>query len=512
MKTVTWTVLMPALAAACLSGCSVGPDYQEPNMPVPADWSEPVEGGVTSGRADVSQWWTTFGDPTLDSLIARAVTANYDLRMAEARLRQSRAQREAVAADFWPVGNASASYTNQRISGNTTIAGLAGSFMGGPGAGAAAADPPGDTLPPGFPLESNLYQTGFDAAWEMDVFGGRRRALEAATADVEASADARRGTLVSLLAEVARDYVELRGLQRRLALAQKTIVSQQETLQITRQRFEGALAGELDVAQASALLSGTQAQVPALEASIRQTIHKLSVLLGQPPGALTAELSPAAPLPAGPPQVPVGLPSDLLRRRPDIRQAERQLASATAQIGVQVAELFPKFSLTGSVGLQSAEPGNWFTGDSRYWSFGPAVRWRLFDAGRIRAHVRVRTAVQEEALANYEKTVLTSLQEVEDALVAYTKERVRYGSLQEQVASSRQALEIANDRYLRGVGSFLNVLDSQRVLYQAQDQASQSEKNVRADLIVLYKALGGGWTAFEATPAPPPVAEESSHG
>ncbi len=511
MKTATWVVLMPALAMAWLSGCSVGPDYREPNMPVPADWSEPVEGAVTKGQADVSQWWTRFGDSTLDSLIARAVTANYDLRIAEARLRQSRAQREAVAADFWPVGNASASYTRQRISGNTTIAGLAGGLTRGPAAGGAASDPPGGTFPSGFPLESNLYQIGFDAAWEMDVFGGQRRALEAATADLEASADARRGTLVSLLAEVARDYVELRGLQQRLALTQKTIVSQQETLQIARQRFEAALASELDVAQASALLSGTEAQVPALETSIRQTIHKLSVLLGQPPGALTAELSPAAPLPAGPPQVPVGLPSDLLRRRPDIRQAERRLASATAQIGVQVAELFPKFSLTGNVGLQSADTGNWFTSDSRYWSFGPAVRWRVFDAGRIRAQVRVRTAVQEEALANYEKTVLTSLQEVEDTLVAYAKERVRYGSLREQVESSRQALEIANDRYVRGVGSFLDVLVSQRALYQAQDQAAQSEKNIRADLIVLYKALGGGWTAFEATSAPP-MAEELSRG
>jgi NodT family efflux transporter outer membrane factor (OMF) lipoprotein len=511
MKTAPWIVLLPALATVWLSGCSVGPDYREPNMPVPADWSEPVEGGVTRGQTDVSQWWTTFGDPTLDALVARAVTANYDLRMAEARLRQSRAQREAVAADFWPVGNASASYTRQRISGNTTIAGLAGSLTGGPGAGSAASDPPAGALPSGFPLESNLYQTGFDAAWEMDMFGGQRRALEAATADLEASADARRGALVSLLAEVARDYVELRGLQRRLALAQETIVSQRETLQITRQRVQGALAGELDVAQASALLSGTQAQVPALEASIRQTIHKLSVLLGQPPDALTAELSPAAPLPAGPPPVPIGLPSDLLRRRPDIRQAERQLASATAQIGVQVAELFPKFSLTGSVGLQSADAGNWFTGDSRYWSFGPAVRWRVFDTGRIKAQVRARNARQEEALANYEKTVLTALQEVEDALVAYAKERVRYGSLQEQVESNRQALGIANDRYVRGVGSFLDVLDSQRALYQAQDQASQSEKNVCADLIVLYKALGGGWTGFEATSAPLP-AGESSHG
>jgi len=454
-----------------------------------------MEGGLTDGAADLSCWWTTFNDPVLDSLIERAVRANHDVRMAEARLRQSRAKRRAAAADFWPTANASASYSRQRISENTSIAGLVGGLSGG-GSPTVMADPPGSasgSLPAGLPFESNLFQEGYDASWEIDVFGGRRRALEAADADQAADEEARRDTLVSLLAEVARNYIELRGLQQRLAISRKTIASQQETLELTRQRFDAALASDLDVAQAEAQWAGTQSQVPALEASIRQAIHQLSVLLALPPGALWEELSPESPLPDAPPEVPLGLPSDLLRRRPDVRQAERQLASATAQIGVQVAELYPKFSLTGSVGFQSQDIGNLFTGPSRYFSVGPTVRWHIVDAGKIQSQVRVREAMRDEALARYEKTVLVSLQEVEDAMAACTTEQTRRQSLLRQVASSERALAIATDRYTQGLGGFLDVLISQRSLYQAQDQLAQSEKNLRSNVIVLYKALGGGW-------------------
>lgn len=464
-----------------------------------------MAGGLSNDPAEVSRWWTAFNDPTLDSLIELAVAANHDLRIAQARLRQSRAQRDAATAGFWPTLDTSASFTRLRISDNTSIASLASGLTGGPTGGSTSGSVATSSssgvsgasgssgLPAGFPLESNLFQAGFDASWEIDVFGGKRRALEATTADLDADLDALHATRVSLLAEVARNYIELRGLQQRLAVTRKTIDSQRETLDLTRGQFESDLASELDVSQAEALLAGTQSQSPALEAAIRQTIHQLSVLLGQPPGALNEELSPEASWPDGPPDVPMGLPSDLLRRRPDVRQAERQLASATAQIGVQVAELFPKFSLTGAIGFQSEDLGNWFTGGSQYWSFGPAVRWRIFDAGRIQAQIHARMAMRDEALARYEKTVLTSLQEVEDAIATYAAEQIRRDALHRQVESSLRALEIATSRHEQGVGSFLEVLASQRTLYQAQDQLAQSETNIRGDLITLYKALGGGW-------------------
>jgi outer membrane protein, multidrug efflux system len=458
-----------------LTGCSVGPNYYTPKVAFSANWSEPMEGGATNRKASAADWWTSFHDTELNSLIVRAVTSNYDLRIAEARLRQARAQQQFSSADFWPRAHASGSYTRERASehGNQPVL-------------------------PGVPLENNLYQAGFDAAWEIDVFGGKRRALEAATADVAASQADRNDTLVTLLAEVARNYVELRSLQQRLVITHDNIKSQQEALEIAQARFKGGVASELDVTQAASLLAGTRSQLPALETSLKQTMHQIAVLLGQQPGALQAELSETAPIPPTPPEVPVGLPSELLRRRPDIRRAERQLAAATARIGVQTAELFPKFSLTGVAGLQSVSASDWFTGGSKFWSAGPTVQWRIFDAGRIRANVRVQTAKEEEALAVYEKTVLTSLQDVENALVAYAQEQVRYRSLKDEVEADQRAVELANELYTKGLADFLNVLDAQRSLFQAQDQLVESQKTVSQDLVALYKALGGGWEADTA--------------
>jgi NodT family efflux transporter outer membrane factor (OMF) lipoprotein len=451
-------------------GCSVGPNYHQPRVGMPGSWTEHLEGGTTNRTALVAEWWTTFRDPKLNSLIGRAIQSNYDLRIAEARLRQARAQRKVSASDFWPALDASGSYTRERVSENGLQA-----------------------VAPGVPLENNLYQAGFDAAWEIDVFGGKRRALEAATADVGASQEDRSDTLVTLLAEVARNYVELRGLQQRLVITRDNIKSQQDALEVTQARFKGGVASELDVTQAAALLASTRSQLPALETSIKQTMHQLAVLLGQVPGALRAELSEDSPIPPTPPEVPVGLPSELLRRRPDIRRAERQLAATTARIGVQTGELFPKFSLTGSAGLSSLSASDWFTGGSKVWSMGPTVQWRIFDAGRIRANIRVENARQEEALAVYEKTVLTSLQDVENALVAYGQEQVRYRSLKEGAEADQRAVELANELYSKGLADFLNVLDAQRSLYLAQDQLVQSQKTVSQNLVALYKALGGGW-------------------
>ena len=351
------------------------------------------------------------------------------------------------------------------------------------------------------PTGGNVYQAGFDAAWELDVFGGTRRAVEAAKSDIAGAEYGRRAVLVSLLGEVARYYVEARGFQQRLVIARQNIQAQQAILSLTRSRYKGGLTSELDVQQASALLSTTKAQVPAFESSFAEAAHRLAVLLGQPPGALLAELSREAPIPKAPPPVPVGLPSELLRRRPDIQQAERQLAGANARIGMAVADLYPKFSLTGDVGLQSVSASDWFSPGSRFCSVGPTVQWRIFDAGRIRANIRVQNAREEQALAHYEQTVLASFEDVENALTAYAKEQIRRQSLAEAVQANQQGLQLAGELYRSGVEDFLHVLDSQRSLYESQDALVESERTVALDLIKLYKALGGGWESVEREPA-----------
>ena len=462
------------LAGLLFSGCTVGPDYRAPAIAAPANWSESPAAGTTTGNAEMTRWWTTFGDAGLDSLIDRAVRSNPDLRLAEARLREARASRGFAEANLWPTANASASYQRQLESKHQPLLGSL-------------------PLPPGIPFENNVYQAGFDASWELDLFGGQRRALEAATADVAASQADRNDVLVSLLAEVARNYVQVRGLQRRLAVAQDNIRLQDDTVNLTRKRFQSGMTSQLDVSQAAALLADTRSQVPTLEATLEQTMHQLATLLGQEPGALVAELSGQAPIPPTPPGVPVGLPADLLRRRPDVRRAERQLASASALIGVQTAELFPKLSLTGDLGLLSVSTGDFLSSGSKFFSIGPTLQWRIFDAGRIRANIRVQNAKQEEALATYEKTVLASLREVEDGLAAYAKEHVRYRYLKEEVGQDQQSVELSKAQYAQGQISFLNVLDSQRSLNLAQDLLVQSQQAVTQDLIALYKALGGGW-------------------
>jgi len=466
---MSWrSVLSGILFSAGLGGCSVGPDYHAPKPAVSGTWAENSPGVTTNAPLELTEWWKTLGDPLLSSLMERAVGSNYDLKAAEARLRAARALRGAVVADFIPTVGAGASYSTARRSRNATTS-------------------------PMQLVDTDTYQAGFDASWEIDVFGGKRRSLEAATADTQAVEANLQGVRVSLLAEVARYYVEYRGAQRRLAIARQNLEAQQETVDITQLRFDKGLASELEVAQAKILLASTKSQIPALETDLKQSSHRMCVLLGLPPGALESELATENPIPGTPPEVPAGLPSDLLRRRPDVRSSERQLAGATARIGVATAELFPKFFLTGAAGYQSLDAAAWFEPASKYWSAGPSVRWRLLEFPRLKALVNAQTARQEELLAQFNQTVLLSLEEVENALVAYAKERERYQSLQEAVESSRRSVVLANELYLKGVGEFLNVLLDQRALYQAEDALAQSQRDVTQDLVALYKALGGGW-------------------
>jgi NodT family efflux transporter outer membrane factor (OMF) lipoprotein len=456
-----------------IAGCTaVGPNYHAPQTAAPANWSEPERGGTTNSPVQIVEWWKTFNDPELDSLIERAVKANYNLRLAVARLHESRATVSGAEWDFGPTIGTSAGDTQEQLSKNAQLipAGI-----------------------PGVKLKYAEYDAHFDATWEMDLFGAKRRTLEEDTANAAASREDLRDVLVTMLGDVARNYMEVRGAQQRLVIASNNITSQAQSIELTRERFKAGLTSELDVRQAEALLATTEATVPTMQTSLKQAVHALGVLLGQPPGALLEELSRTEPIPATPPTVPVGLPSELLRHRPDVRRAERQLAAATADIGVQTAELFPKFSLAGTAGLESFSAGDWFTAGSRYWSAGPTVTWRIFDFGRIHAQIKGANARQEQALDTYEQTVLTAFQDVEDALVAYANEQTRYRALNDSVVANRRALEIANELYTTGNGDFLSVLDSERSLFSAEDQLADSQRAVSENLVTLYKALGGGW-------------------
>ena len=465
--------ILALFAGGCANLPSVGPNYHAPETKAPAHWAEPLAGGETNSTAATVAWWENFHDAELDSLITRAVSSNLDLRIAQSRVREARAQYGGAFANLWPTVNAGGAYDRWRQSQHQPVL--------------------GDFAVPSSAFENNLYQAGFDASWEIDVFGGKRRAVEAAKAQLSASEFGQREVLVTLLGEVARNYVDLRGYQKRLAIADQNIEAQEKTLAITQNRFTNGLATDLDVQQASTVLATTRADVPMLEGAIQIATHRIEVLIGQQPGILQTELAAVAPIPAQPPQVPVGLPSELLLRRPDVSRAERHLAAATANIGVAKSDLFPKFYLTGSVGSESISASDWFTSGSRFWSVGPTVQWRIFDAGRIRANIKVQNARQEQALAAYEQTVLTAFEEVEDNLVLYAKEQVRRRSLQDAVNASQKSLDTANKLYASGLTDFIHVLDAERSLYQAQDALAQSDRTVSANLIGLYKSLGGGW-------------------
>jgi outer membrane protein, multidrug efflux system len=468
-------VVMVASSLALLTGCAVGPDYHPPKASASAQpWASPLAGGETNGPADLATWWQNFGDTNLDSLVTMAVQSNLTLRVAQAHVLEARAERDVSSGSLWPSVGTSGSYSRNRYGFNNF--------------------PP---LPPGTPLDYNLYNAGFDATWEIDIFGGTRRTIEAANAEMGAAVFSQRDVLVSLLAEVARNYIAARGYQQRLAITLQNIQVQQNILNLTSNRFEVGLSSDLDVQQATALLAATEAEVPSLKTGFDQSVHHLAVLLGQPPGALMNEMSVEKPIPLTPPAVPVGLPSDLLQRRPDVQKSESELAAATARIGAAKADLFPKFSLTGFAGVESISTGNLFDYASRYWSAGPTVQWEIFQAGSIRANVRVQNARQEQALDTYQQTVLVALEDVENAITAYAREQTRRESLSQSVQADEQALELSTQLYNSGLADFLGALDSERSLYAAQDALVQSDQTVSLNLVQLYKALGGGWETAE---------------
>ena len=443
----------------------VGPNYKPPQEPVPQVWSS----STATQPAQLTNWWTKFNDEKLNSLIVRALATNLDLKIAESRVRQARAERGIVAGGFWPGVDATGSYRHQHTGGN-------------------------------YPVSGDMYQAGLDASWEIDIFGGVRRNIEAAEADIAASVEQRRAVLVSLTAEVALNYFNLRGYQQQLAIANENIAAQERSAALTRKRFP-AFASKLEVANADALVATTRAALPVLESAARQTIFALSVLLAREPAALSGELEAAAPLPLTPPEVPVGLPSDLLRRRPDVRAAEAAIHGATARIGVATADLFPKFSLTGSIGTSSTTGSGLVNWNNRVYAFGPSISWNLFSAGSTLAKIEAQNEAEQQALLTYRKTVLTALGDVEGALVAYIKEQQHRERLAAAVAANKEAVELATRLYTEGQTDFLNVLSAQRALFSVQDALVQSQRNVATDLLAIYKALGGGW---ENEPPIPP--------
>lgn len=475
------SVLLILLA---LSGCvTVGPDYQRPEVALPNQWNQTSGAPATAANLDtkrLANWWSTLNDAELSNLIDRAVQGNLDLREAKARVREARARRGASAADQFPSVEATASASRNRSSQAT-------------GVGAV----------------QTLYSAGFDASWELDLFGGKRRSVEASQADLEASEEDRSDVLVTLTAEVALNYIDVRSYQARLAVAESNRDAQQETYQITQWRYEAGLTTELDVEQAKSNLEQTRAQIPALQTGLAAAKNRIAVLLGNHPGSLDKELSERKPIPAASIEIAVGVPAEVLRNRPDVRRVERKLAAQTARIGVAIAELYPKLSLTGSIGLEALSPGKLPSSGSRTYGLSFPISWNIFDAGRIRRNIEVQNALQEQTLAQYEAAILSALEQVENALVAYAQEQLRRQSLSEAVLAAQRAVELAGNRYESGLVDFQVVLDAQRSLLSVQDSLTTSEANVTSDLIRLYKALGGGWTPMSPAAATSPNALKS---
>ncbi len=440
---------------------------------MPSQWSGAV--ATDAGSVALAQWWTTFDDPTLTGLVEEALHSNLDLHLATARLRQARAEHRVAAAAGVPAIDASAAAQRSR----------------------AAAGSEDTRQPPG-----NAYQAGFDASWEIDLFGGVARSREAALAAVQSAEASLSDVQVSLAAEVAQTYINLRTQQQRLAIAGENLAAQRRTVELTRQRRESGFVSQLDVASAEAQTASTAAALPPLEASARQALHALSVLVGREPAALVESLSAPAAIPATPPAVPIGLPAGLLRRRPDIRAAEADIHAATARIGVAVADLYPRVTVGAGTGVHAVHPGDLVEPWSAFWSLGPSLSWRALDGGATRATIEVRKALEEQSVLSYRQAVLTALREVEDALVACTKEDQHRVGLEAAVAANREAVALASRLYDAGETGYLDVLSAQRSLYSAEDALVVSTGATATHLIALYKAAGGGWGA-DAQETPP---------
>jgi NodT family efflux transporter outer membrane factor (OMF) lipoprotein len=527
-------LLGAAAGLAAGGGCMVGPHYRPPDDKLPDAFdavplSQPATGRIVARSESLEQWWTVFQDPELNSLVERALRNNRDLKEAVSRVRQARAERAIVAGGLTPDVAVTAGYDRALGSNNVQIplSQLAGSSTGAsaagggsssgsssaaradqvtePGAsGGSASSSAGTGIPPGGPnspfgegglpgVTTNLYQVGFDASWELDFFGGARRAVQAADAELAAAREGERAVRISLLAEVASYYIQLRLTQQRTAIARRNLEAQRQTYAIAQDRFHAGLGTELPAEQQRTQWRSTAATLPALEGAARSTEHELAFILGEDPDALAGELDPPRNLPPIPPEIPVGVPSELLRRRPDVRRAERQLAAATADVGVATAALFPQFSLTGLAGLDSSDLKHLPEWSSHYYSISPGIQWPILEWRSVHAAIRVQNELQAQALLGYQTAVAQALKEVEDALVSYQTERTRRLALAEAEGAAQRSLTVARQTYSSGLVDQLAALVAEGQLLQAEDAVAQSDASLRTDLVALYKALGGGW-------------------
>lgn len=454
-----------AASLLLLAGCMVGPRYCPPEEEFAPQFTEqePAQG-------ELNEWWAQFEDPILNGMVDEAIANNYDLKIASARIAEVRANYNFAWAQLWPEIDASGSVIRERLSQN-----LVDSSSFGP------------------PLQ-NLFQLGFDASWELDFWGRLRSLKNAAFYDLEASWENCRNVYITLLAELSRTYAFYRALQQRIDLTLRQIDFAKEQLLLSEVRNRAGLRSTIEPLEVEAQLQALQASLPPLESDLKQTLYAIAVLTGRQPESIPEEWTGRMPIPQARGKIPVGIPSDLLRRRPDIRQAERQLAAAVSRIGAAVAELFPAFSLTASLGAQSSQASNLFTKGSETWSVGPAMFWPFIDFGRIRSRIDFQKAVEKESLWNYEQTVLKALEEVESALAAYAKEEARLASLGAQVESLKLSRDLVYVKYNAGLVSLSEALDAEQQTLFAEQSLLTSEQTLSENLMAVYKSLGGDWT------------------
>ncbi len=454
-----------------VSGCvAVGPEYVQEEPVSSKSWHTKLQDGLTSEQIDpvnLARWWEVLEDSQLATLEERAIQGNLNLQVAQSRIREARAMRGISRAQFLPTLDTDATATKSRSSKNS-----------------------------GTGTESEMYSAGFDASWELDVFGGVKRSVESAQAELEATQENFNDLQVTLLAEVALNYVEVRTYQSRLDVSRANIKIQLESYELNDSRFQAGIIGELAVQESLRILESSRSQIPALEAGLDAAKNRLAVLLGENPGNLHEELAATQPLPSLPLSIAVGIPAETLRHRPDIRRAERELAAQTARIGVATADLYPKFRLFGTLGLEALSVGDLLQTSSKTWGLGPRVTWNLFDAGAIRQNIEIQNTRQEQALIHYELTILRALEEVENALVAYATEQQRRDLITNAAVAAERAAELADDQYQAGLVNFNNVLDAQRALLILRDELARSNGTSISNLVRLYKALGGGWTSI----------------
>lgn len=456
-----------SLLVVALAGCAVGPDYAAPGQFLPTNWGNAPKAKKPLEARQLSQWWKKLGDRRLNEIVERAVAGNLDVASAKARIREARATRRQAVGALFPQIDGQAAATRSRSSAATSSSGSN--------------------------VTSNLFQSGFDASFELDLFGANYRGVEAATYGVDAADEDLRAVLLTLIGDVATNYVEARGAQARVSLARRTAASQRETEKLTRNKFTAGSASALDVERAAAQAATTEAAVPTLEATYAQNLHQLGILTGEAPTALASILGSGGPIPSARSTPPAGIPADVLINRPDVRRAERQLAQSTAKIGQAEAALYPSISLTGNISTTALKTGDLAKNSSIGWSIGPTLSVPIFNGGELRAAVEVAEAQRDQSDAAFRLAVLTALQDVENGLVNLSKERARAGKLSSAAASYREAARLSRTLYQSGAASFLDVLDAERSLYSAEDTLLQSRVAATSNFVALNKALGGGW-------------------